>query len=154
MSTYTDICNKVKETLVVDYHTRITPQQVNFINPKNSFTGEIHAVGHNTIDGVTLKNAEISNSVVKDSILDNVQFKNGLNIDTVLQTVDNISATVDSIVDELDEKTTALHEADVTLSTALHEADVTLSTALEFERINRKNADESLSADLMHEISF
>ena len=143
MSTYTDICNKVKETLVVDYHTRITPQQVNFINPKNSFTGEIHAVGHNTIDGVTLKNAEISNSVVKDSILDNVQFKNGLNIDTVLQTVDNISAAVDSIADELDEKTTALHEA-----------DVTLPTALEFERINRKNADESLSADLMHEISF
>ena len=121
MSTYTDICNKVKETLVVDYHTRITPQQVNFINPKNSFTGEIHAVGHNTIDGVTLKNAEISNSVVKDSILDNVKFKNGLNIDTVLQTVDNINI---------------------------------LSTALEFERINRKNADESLSADLMHEISF
>lgn len=121
MSTYTDICNKVKETLVVDYHTRITPQQVNFINPKNSFTGEIHAVGNNTIDGVTLKHAEISNSVVKDSILDNVKFKNGLNIDTVLQTVDNINI---------------------------------LSTALEFERINRKNADESLSADLMHEISF
>ena len=72
-----------------------------------------------------------------------MQFKNGLNIDTVLQTVDNISAAVDSIADELDEKTTALHEA-----------DATLSTALEFERINRKNADESLSADLMHEISF
>ena len=132
MSTYTDICNKVKETLVVDYHTRITPQQVNFINPKNSFTGEIHAVGHNTIDGVTLKNAEISKSVVKDSILDNVQFKNGLNIDTVLQTVDNISVAVDDITDDLD----------------------VLSTALEFERINRKNADESLSADLIHEISF
>ena len=143
MSTYTDICNKVKETLVVDYHTRITSQQVNFINPKNSFTGEIHAVDHNTIDGVTLKHAEISKSVVKDSILDNVKFKNGLNIDTVLQTVNNISAAVDDIADELDEKTTALHET-----------DVKLSTALEFESINRKNADESLSADLIHEINF
>lgn len=39
MSTYTDTCNKIKETLVVDYHSRITPQEVNFINPKNKFIG-------------------------------------------------------------------------------------------------------------------
>lgn len=39
MSTYTDTCNKIKETLVVDYHNRITPQEVNFINPKNKFIG-------------------------------------------------------------------------------------------------------------------
>lgn len=39
MSTYTDLHNRVKESLTVDYHSRITPQVISALNPENEFWG-------------------------------------------------------------------------------------------------------------------
>ena len=94
MSTYTDTCNKIKETLVVDYHNRITPQEVNFINPKNKFIGQFELIGHNTIETADISESIMTNSVIKDSVLDNVKFKNGLEIDKAGENLKVISADV------------------------------------------------------------
>lgn len=39
MSTYTDLHNRVKESLTVDYHSRITPQVISALNSENEFWG-------------------------------------------------------------------------------------------------------------------
>ena len=39
MSTYTDLHNRVKETLTVDYHSRVTPQVISALNQENEFWG-------------------------------------------------------------------------------------------------------------------
>jgi hypothetical protein len=40
MSTYTDLHNRVKENLTVDYHTRITTQKISALNEENLFVGK------------------------------------------------------------------------------------------------------------------
>ena len=90
MSTYTDLHNRAKETLNVDYHTRVTPQKVNFVNPENTyrgtFAGEIKTNGSNTIVGGTIANVVLSNSV-----LDKVEFKNGIKLDDIKQAIAELS---------------------------------------------------------------
>ena len=39
MSTYTDIRNKIKENITVDYKNRATPQEVHLLNPDNIYWG-------------------------------------------------------------------------------------------------------------------
>jgi len=82
MSTYTDLHNTAKETLNVDYHTRVTPQKVHFVNPENSyhgkFIGEGHLKGNNHIMGGLIDHVYLSSAV-----LENVKFKNGLVLDTI-----------------------------------------------------------------------
>jgi hypothetical protein len=39
MSTYTDLHNRVKENITIDYHNRITPQKVKLFNEENEYWG-------------------------------------------------------------------------------------------------------------------
>lgn len=39
MSTYTDLHNRIKESIAVDSRTRITPQPVRMLNDQNEFWG-------------------------------------------------------------------------------------------------------------------
>lgn len=93
MSTYTDLHNRAKETLNVDYHTRVTPQKVHFVNPENTyhgtFAGEIKTNGNNNIVGGTIASVILSNS-----ILDNVSFKNGLKIDGIMTDIVQLSNNI------------------------------------------------------------
>lgn len=59
MSTYTDLHNKVKESLNVDYHSRETNQKSLFLNPENEYWGTFHGE-------VDVKGASINNGVLSD----------------------------------------------------------------------------------------
>ncbi len=119
MSTYTDTCNKIKETLVVDYHNRITPQEVNFINPKNKFIGQFELIGHNTIETADISESIMTNSVIKDSVLDNVKFKNGLEIDKAGENLEVISADVIKLTNNINDEISARISSDDNLSICL-----------------------------------
>jgi hypothetical protein len=59
MSTYTDLHNKVKESLNVDYHSRETNQKSLFLNPENEYWGTFHGE-------VDVRGASINNGVLSD----------------------------------------------------------------------------------------
>lgn len=66
MSTYTDLHNTVKESLNVDYTTRVTTQEASLLNERNRYWG--------TFEGnLAVKSSVIDDSVVANSMLSNVQ---------------------------------------------------------------------------------
>ena len=65
MSTYTDLHNKVKEAINVDYHDRITTQKARFLNEENEYWG--------TFKGkLNVASAVVTKSTVVDSVLSDV----------------------------------------------------------------------------------
>lgn len=72
MSTYTDLHNKVKETLNVDYCSRDSFQEVHLKNPRNIYHGTLKgtlqaddiAVEGGTIKNVTLMDSALSGKVI------------------------------------------------------------------------------------------
>ena len=67
MSTYTDLQNKVKEALNIDYHTRITSQKARFLNEENEYWGTFN--GKLNVDSTTITSAEIKDSTLRDVTL-------------------------------------------------------------------------------------
>jgi hypothetical protein len=71
MATYTDLHNKIKETITVDYKDRVTTQEVKFKNGKNEYWGTLKGgvvaedidVKKGTLEGVTIKNSKIEGSL-------------------------------------------------------------------------------------------
>ena len=70
MATYTDLHNKIKETITVDYKDRVTTQEVKFKNGKNEYWGTLKGgivaedidVKKGTLEGVTIKNSIVEGS--------------------------------------------------------------------------------------------
>lgn len=68
MSTYTDLHNKLKETIVVDYKTRETNQAVKMLNSLNEFWGTFRGkvvaeetlLSGTTLSGVTIVDSTLS----------------------------------------------------------------------------------------------
>ena len=156
MSTYTDLHNKIKETINVDYHTRITPQNVKLLNPKNEYLGFFNgkaAVNSGLIENVTLK----------DSILDNVKFKNGLVLDELngklTEMSNNLCTEISDriIVDQYLENQICSNYLDSAERIASERnraisVENTLSLNIYKEAQKRKDADVMLSANLEEDI--
>lgn len=63
MSTYTDLHNRVKENVTIDYHNRITPQKVKLFNEENEYWGTFQGVisGANSVmSGGSIVSATLS----------------------------------------------------------------------------------------------
>jgi len=81
MSTYTDLHNRVQESIIVDYNSRVTPQVVKLHNNENEYWGTFKGtmqvdnidINGGTLSGVKLRNVEISGATFKDV--------DGLNLD-------------------------------------------------------------------------
>ncbi len=81
MSTYTDLHNRVQESINVDYNSRVTPQVVKLHNNENEYWGTFKGtmqvdnidINGGTLSGVKLRNVEISGATFKDV--------DGLNLD-------------------------------------------------------------------------
>lgn len=70
MSTYTDLHNKVKESVVVNYHKgfdddRVSFQQVKLLNPDNVYRGTF--TGTMNVENTTISGGEITGVNIKDS---------------------------------------------------------------------------------------
>ena len=67
MSTYTDIRNKIKENITVDYKNRATPQEVHLLNPDNIYWGTFK--GSIQADSISVTGCNLSANILVDSVL-------------------------------------------------------------------------------------
>jgi hypothetical protein len=72
MATYTDLHNRIKENITVDYNSRSTPQEVHFKNENNEYWGKLKGqvtaenidIKGGKLSGVTLENIKVIGSLV------------------------------------------------------------------------------------------
>ena len=137
MSTYTDLHNCTKETLTVGYCNRITPQKVHFVKPENTYSGTF--IGKLSTSGaLDFKGGTITDSILSNSVLDNVTFKNGMKIDDIKQNIIDLCS-------QLAEEAFDRKETDDLIS-------VNLQTMIKDESVYRENADILLSTKLQEAI--
>lgn len=120
MSTYTDLHNRVKENITVDYHSRITPQIVRLYNEKNEFWGTLKghisaeniSINGGVIAGVTLKDTTLTGSVMLPGNYDLAQFGNNIRQISV-----DLDATSARLYKEEDTRLTADNELSYKIET-------------------------------------
>lgn len=66
MSTYRDIKNRIKESVIVNYNDRSSNQEVKFLNRNNEFWGKFYG----EVEGIN--GSTLSNCLIVDSVLSNV----------------------------------------------------------------------------------
>lgn len=99
MSTYTDLHNRVKENVTIDYHNRITPQKVKLFNEENEYWGTFQGV----ISGA---NSVMSGGSIVNTVLSDVTFAGetyipglcGLTIDQLTSTIDTLSTNLNTVM--------------------------------------------------------
>lgn len=100
MSTYTDLHNKVKETLNVDYHNRITPQKVKFLNEENEYWGTLK--GNISAEDIYINGGVIQNIDLKDvKLLGEVVTESGIDLNKVGQNIAQISIDTENVAVDL-----------------------------------------------------
>lgn len=171
MSTYTDTKNRIKETVNVTYHPgfpddRVSTQKVKFLNEENEYWG--------TFKGKSvLEDAEISGSVIKDTIIKDVtlsgevRLPGGVDINAVGQELENIKQDIEDIqlkdnkqdinIEQLNEKADNI-SVDLTNKLTEVVADVTGVKTYVDERISAVNDKidtdiSELSTQLSDELS-
>ena len=153
MSTYTDLHNKVKETINVDFHNRITPQKAKFLNEENEYWGTFKgtmAVENVTIKGGTIEDATIKSSILVDPMISSSQ--GVLDLGQMKAELDDISCSVlPEIRSDINEISGRVLSADRALDEV--KADVKflsnvistdISNAIDAETAARKAADEEI----------
>ena len=103
MSTYTDLHNRVKENITVDYNSRITPQEVHLLNENNEFWGTLkgHISAENiNIDGGTLKNVKLENIELCGSVV----LPGDIDIGKITKSISELSTNLQSVKSDNDEK--------------------------------------------------
>lgn len=173
MSTYTDLHNRVKESLNVDYHTRETNQKVLFLNPENEYYGSFHgevdvrgaSVVGGTLSDVTIVSARLSNVVLPGdiNITDVGKDINALSTSVALcqHNIEDVAAEAQRLVDE--EATTRQHDINLVssnLSIAVNGQFGFVLEKISAEAEMRAHVDNdilekvtSISTDLSNEIS-
>lgn len=69
MSTYTDLHNKIRENIAVDYSSRTTPQLVKFTNLSNEFSG---IMSNGIISGTALNGCILPDGKKLENELSNI----------------------------------------------------------------------------------
>lgn len=96
MSTYTDLHNKIKENVVVNYHDRCTPQEVRFLNENNEYWGTF--TGTANIQHLEANSAKLSNTLIVGSTLSNCTIGD-LDVSTLPGMMEELSSTLDEVKD-------------------------------------------------------
>lgn len=143
MSTYTDLHNKVKETINVDYHNRITPQKVKFLNEENEYWGTLKGnisaedinINGGKIENVSLANVKLSGDVITESGVD----LNKVGSD-IAQLYDETEAINEKITEFKDSTTKKFEEVDINL--------YNLSNAISSQAGSTDAAINQLSSDV------
>ena len=100
MSTYTDLHNKIKETIVVGYRPedRVTTQKVKFYNKENEYWGTFK--GTMEVEDTLINGGTLSNVTIDGGTLVNVRWPGGIDFDKYGQMIADLSAyTVGTLSD-------------------------------------------------------
>jgi len=129
MSTYTDLHNRVKENITVDYNNRVTPQRVRFFNEQNEYWGTFR--GHVSAENININGGSLNGVTLKDVILNgSVALPDGIDLHKVLQQVKQISTDL------------------VQTGEILEQEISDRETAVKQEKIQRQQKDKSLSDEI------
>lgn len=125
MSTYTDLHNRVQESINVDYKSRITPQKVKLLNAENEYWGTFK--GKVQAEDIALTGGTFSGVTITDATLDNVKFSNvsGLQIDMT-----DYAKTSDltELVEDIDDLTASVKNTELSVQTATTKVNNALMT--------------------------
>lgn len=131
MSTYTDLHDRVKESLVVDYRSRVTTQRAKFLNHDNEywgkFKGQIDAIN------VDLSSGQLAEMTSYNEVL----------IDPKLKTSEGTIIDLGGLADEIQALSNKVEETIPAEIDSLHEEDVLIR-----ETIN--DLSDQVSADLQY----
>ena len=95
MSIYTDLHNKLKETINVDYRTRNTNQEVHLSNERNEYWGRFN--GKVNIEDSTISRAQLSDVTLNGDIYVNGRFiGEGLSVDVnkIMDAINGLSSNL------------------------------------------------------------
>ena len=181
MSTYTDLHNQIKETLVVGYRPddRMTTQKVKFVNKENeywgTFKGSIVAEDP-TFNGGTFNGVEINDSTLKGVTMETSD-GHKIDIDTVANDIQGMQQDIESLeaadkqldtkIDQtkadldarIDGVIAGAKETDERVTkiegdiVAINDDIAFVSASLSTEVSDRIQADKDLSADIMDVMS-
>jgi len=161
MSTYTDLRNRVKENIVVDYNNRITPQHVRFLNEQNEYWGTLK--GNVSAEGINIVGGTLSGITLTDTILKgSVALPDGIDLHNILQQVKQISVdliqTNENLDEEIDNRQAAveaekdMREADIASEAAArYLTDRGLSTSVDQTNKDMKRELSTLNIVLTHQ---
>lgn len=161
MSTYTDLHNKVKESVNVDFRSRVTPQKVRMLNEENEYWGTFK--GTMVADGIEVKGGVLNDVQINHSTLSDVyvKTKDGSTIDlnTLANDVQELSGIafeeIPAIHDEIKHLSSEISSNDTKFDTkiyVLQDQIDDLSNTLSTEIDDRISADDSI-CELMGEVS-
>ena len=96
MSTYTDLHNRVKENVTVDYNNRITTQRVRLFNEQNEYWGTLR--GHVSAENINIVGGNLSGITLQDTILKgSVALPDGINLHNMLKQVEQLSIDLEQV---------------------------------------------------------
>lgn len=99
MSTYTDLHNRVKENITIDYHNRITPQKVRLFNEENEYWGIFQGIisGANSVmSGGTIANAVLSNVIFEGKT--SIPGLEGFSVEELRTILNTLSNNLDTVM--------------------------------------------------------
>ena len=143
MSTYTDLHNKIKETITVDYKDRVTTQPVKFLNGKNEYWG--------TLKGeISAENISINGGVLENVTIINPKLEGSFNLPEgvdLVQTAKDIAAISNDLIQtrqNLADELTARYHFDKIESETRASADIELKEAIKNAAISVNNVNDTL----------
>jgi hypothetical protein len=101
MSTYTDLKNTIKETVVVNYTDRATSQEVKFLNENNEYWGTFK--GTTTLDSSEIVNSTLKNVKIIGADLEDVNIGpiNLSEVQTIVEDTNNLANGLKLSVEQL-----------------------------------------------------
>ena len=143
MATYTDLHNKIKETITVDYKDRVTTQPVKFLNGKNEYWG--------TLKGeISAENISINGGVLENVTIINPKLEGSFNLPEgvdLVQTAKDIAAISNDLIQtrqNLADELTARYHFDKIESETRASADIELKEAIKNAAISVNNVNDTL----------
>lgn len=139
MSTYTDLNKKIKETIVVNYNDRVTPQEVKLFNENNEYWGTFHGksnISDSVISNTTLSNVVIDGAQIKNTSMGDINITEiGEEIDGLKSDLENTNNTITANAEfvrqqfeEYDEKLESMQQSSGDVATQFFEIGQNIGT--------------------------
>ena len=150
MSTYTDLKNTIKETVVVNYTDRNTNQEVHFLNENNEYWGTFKgktALVSSEIENSTLKNVKIIGAELQDAKI------GPINLDEVQNLVQETSAATVTLNQQISNITGTFTTDIQNLSAAQHQHEELATEKFDTIDLTIETVKQDLSAKIDSSIS-
>ena len=157
MSTYTDLHNKIKETLNVDYISRESLQEVHLKNLRNEYYGTFKGTFES--EGINVNGGTLKDVVLDGVTLKNVSYPGGIDFDQIGTQVSQISSdqlqcseNISTLDSKINSETSQRKEIDINLNNKIDSLSTTVKNNLTAIASDIYSDVEVISIDLKNQI--